>query len=127
MSRTLRAAIASFVFPLLSWVANNHANAAEIRFLHPGVLTGFVNVVVPQFEKSTGHKVTTAADSGGALTERIQMGEAADVLIVTAGQIKQLAAQGKVVAGRRPTSRGSRWGSRCQRVRPSRMSARSRL
>lgn len=99
MSRIFHAAVTLLALALLSWVANNDANAAEIRFLHPGVLSGFVKVVVPQFEKSTGHKVITAADTGGALTERVQKGEAADVLIVTAGLVKQLTAQGKVVAG----------------------------
>jgi molybdate transport system substrate-binding protein len=83
----------------LSLISGDRANAADIRLLHPGVLTGFVKATIPEFERSSGHKVTTAAGTGGALTERIEKGEAADVLIVAAGQIKQLTAQGKIVAG----------------------------
>jgi molybdate transport system substrate-binding protein len=97
--RTCHAAMVLAAISSLSLIAGGRANAAEIRLLHPGVLTGVVKALVPQFEKSSGHKVTTAAGTGGALTERIEKGEAADVLIVTAGQIKQLAAKGKIIAG----------------------------
>lgn len=97
MTRTLCPALA--VVWLLSLIVGDGANAADIRLLHPGALTGTVKTLVPRFEKSSGHEVVTVAGTGGALTERVAKGEAADVLIVTAGQIKQLTAQGRIVAG----------------------------
>jgi molybdate transport system substrate-binding protein len=79
--------------------ANSLAGAAEIQLLHPGVLTGFVKGITPQFEKSSRHKVTTSVGTGGALTARIQKGEAADIVIVPAEQIEQLIVEKRIVPG----------------------------
>ena len=56
--------------------------------------------LIPEFERSSAHKVTFDFNGAiGAMTERIQKGEAADVVIVSNRQIDALEKQGKVVAG----------------------------
>src|SRR4051812_24420255 len=75
--------------------------AAEIKLLAAAALKPVIDTVVPEFEKSSGHRVTISYGTVGALTERIQKGEAADVAIVAGAQIDNLQTQGKVVAGSR--------------------------
>jgi ABC transporter substrate binding protein/Bacterial extracellular solute-binding protein len=55
--------------------------------------------LIPDFEKSSGHKVTIAYGTAGAVADRVQKGEAADIVISSVPLIDQLQAQGKVVAG----------------------------
>jgi molybdate transport system substrate-binding protein len=58
--------------------------------------------LVPQFEKASGFKVTPDLNGTiGGMTDRVQQGEAADVVIVSAPQIDKLLKAGKVVAGSR--------------------------
>jgi len=61
---------------------------------------GFAKLV-PDFERSSGHKVTFVYDTVGALTDRIQKGQATDVAIVAGAQIDSLQQQGKVIPGSR--------------------------
>lgn len=59
-------------------------------------------VLIPQFERSSGHKVTFDFDGAiGAMTERVKAGEAADVVIVSGPQLDMLEKQGKVVLASR--------------------------
>jgi molybdate transport system substrate-binding protein len=57
--------------------------------------------LIPDFEKSSGHKVTIAYGTAGAVADRVQKGEAADIVISSVPLIDQLQAQGKVVSGSR--------------------------
>jgi molybdate transport system substrate-binding protein len=60
--------------------------AAEIRVLSGSAVVPAMNVLIPQFEQSTGHRVTSDFDGAiGAMTDRIDEGEAADVISVKAG------------------------------------------
>src|SRR5207248_11099705 len=54
-------------------------------------------------EKSSGHKVTIAYGNAGPVADRVQKGEAADIVISSVPLIDQLQAQGKVVADSRVT------------------------
>jgi molybdate transport system substrate-binding protein len=87
----------------LSFVASaDIATAAQIKILAGSAIETSMAVLIPQFEKSSGHKVIFDFDGAiGAMTDRIQRGEAADVVIVSGPQIEMLQAQGKVVAGSR--------------------------
>jgi len=58
-------------------------------------------VLIPDFEKSSGHKVTVAYGNAGAIADRFQKGEAADLVINAAPLMDQLRTQGKVVASDR--------------------------
>jgi molybdate transport system substrate-binding protein len=58
-------------------------------------------VLVPEFEKQTGHKVILENDTVGALTKRIEGGEAFDLAVLTPAAVNDLSAKGKFVAGSR--------------------------
>jgi molybdate transport system substrate-binding protein len=57
--------------------------------------------LIPDFEKSSGHKVTVAYGTAGAVADQVQKGEAADIVISSAPMIDRLQAQGKVMDGDR--------------------------
>src|ERR1043166_7470466 len=55
--------------------------------------------LVPQFEAQSGHKVETTWAGTVNITKRMADGEVFDLVISSSGSIKELAAQGKIVAG----------------------------
>jgi molybdate transport system substrate-binding protein len=80
------------------------ASAAEVRVMISGGLTAAYNALVPEFERTTGHKVLTAygpsmGTTVNAIPVRLERGEPADVLIMVGYALADLAKQGKVVAG----------------------------
>jgi molybdate transport system substrate-binding protein len=77
------------------------AAAAEIKVLTAGAFKQVVLAMVPEFEKQTGHKVTVENDTVGALTKRIDGGEAFDLAVLTPGAVNDLSGKGKFVAGSR--------------------------
>jgi molybdate transport system substrate-binding protein len=79
------------------------AGAAEIKVLTAGAFKQVLVALVPDFEKQTGHKVTVENDTVGALTKRIEGGEAFDVAVLTPGAVNGLTEKGKFVAGTRST------------------------
>jgi molybdate transport system substrate-binding protein len=64
--------------------------AAEIRVLFPAGLKAVTDVLVPQFEKSTGHKVSLRYANIGTLTERVRKKEPADMAVVSPQQWEAL-------------------------------------
>jgi molybdate transport system substrate-binding protein len=82
------------------------ASAAEVRVMISGGLTAAYKVLVPEFERATGHKVLTAygpsmGTTANAIPVRLERGEAADVLIMVGYALDDLAKQGKVIADSR--------------------------
>src|SRR3954463_6235448 len=77
------------------------ARAAEIKLLCAVALHPAIDVLIPDFENSSGHKVTVAYGNAGAIADLFQKGEVADVLINAAPLMDQVGAQGKLVAGDR--------------------------
>ena len=77
------------------------AAAAEIKLLHGGPFTQLVRAVVPDFEKQTAHNVVAQRETVGALTRRIEGGEAFDLAILTPAAIDGLIRKGKIAAGSR--------------------------
>jgi molybdate transport system substrate-binding protein len=75
---------------LLAFAAGNPAWAADIRVLFPAGLKAVTDVLVPQFEKSTGHKVSLSYANIGTLTERVRKREAADMAVVSPQQWQSL-------------------------------------
>jgi molybdate transport system substrate-binding protein len=69
--------------------------AADVKILTAGAMKAVVLELVPAFEKQTGHKAVVDNDTAGGLTKRIDGGEAFDLVVVTPGAIKDLAAKGK--------------------------------
>ncbi len=88
-------------FALSAITAGTVARATEIRLLCAVALHPAIDALLPDFEKSSGHKVTVAYGTAGAVADRVQKGEAADIVINSVPMIDRLQAQGKVVAGSR--------------------------
>src|ERR1041385_8038259 len=88
-------------FALLGIAVGSAARAAEIKLLCAVALQPAFDELIPDFEKSSGHKVTVAYGNAGAIADRFRKGEAADLFINAAPLMDQLQAQGKVVAGER--------------------------
>jgi molybdate transport system substrate-binding protein len=93
-----RPATVAFGSLLLVATAASGALAAELKVLGPVSLRAVLPELLPQFEKSSGHKVTLGYATLGAITERTSKGESADVVIVSPTQIQELEQQGKVLA-----------------------------
>jgi molybdate transport system substrate-binding protein len=75
--------------------------AAEINVLTAGAMRGLVVELLPEFEKTTGHKVSVNNATVGVLAKRIEDGEAFDVAIMTPKAIDDLSQKGKIVSGPR--------------------------
>jgi molybdate transport system substrate-binding protein len=88
---------------LFGITAGSTARAAEIKLLCAVALQPAMVALIPDFEKSSGHKVTIAYGNAGPVADRVQKGEAADIVISSLPLIDQLQAQGKVVADSRVT------------------------
>ena len=101
--RTILSACATIALGLALFgiTAGTIARAAEIKLLCAVALYPAIDALIPDFEKSSGHKVTVAYGNAGAIADRFQKGEAADLMINAAPLMDQLRAQGKVVAGDR--------------------------
>ncbi|MFO1108445.1 MAG: substrate-binding domain-containing protein [Bradyrhizobium sp.] len=79
--------------------AGSAAGAAEIKLVCAVALHPAIDALIPDFEKSSGHKVTVAYGTAGAVADRVQKGEAFDIVISSVPMIERLRAQGKVAAG----------------------------
>jgi molybdate transport system substrate-binding protein len=82
------------------------ASAAEVRVMISGGMTAAYKVLVPEFERLTGHKVLTAygpsmGTTVNAIPIRLERGEPADVLIMVGYALDDLIKQGKVIADSR--------------------------
>jgi molybdate transport system substrate-binding protein len=82
------------------------ARADEIRAMTSGAFTAAYQLLVPEFERTSGHTVlTTYGGSMGAgpntIPGRLQRGEPADLVIMAAPALDDLIQQGHVVAGSR--------------------------
>jgi len=77
------------------------ANAAEIKVLSTQATQEAYLELVAQFEKASGHKVTTVFTGTLGAMKRLSDGEAYDLLIMSRQSIDELAQSGKVVAGSR--------------------------
>src|SRR5262249_15645650 len=76
-------------------------HADEIRVLSTQATEEAYKELVPQFEKASGHKVTTVFTGTVDALKRLSNGEAYDLLIMASQQIDELSQSGKVIAGSR--------------------------
>lgn len=86
---------------LLDITDGSMATAAEVALLSASALHPAIDALIPDFEKSSGHKVTVAYGTAGAVAERVQKGEAVDIVLSSVPMIDRLQVQGKVVVGDR--------------------------
>jgi len=102
MIRPSSAAVAAAISSVLFIATADAAIAAQIKILAGSAIETAMAVLIPKFEKSSGHKVISDFNGAiGAMADRIQKGDAADVAIVSGLQIEMLEKQGKVIAGSR--------------------------
>ena len=73
------------------------AQGAEIKALITTAMNAAVIVLVPEFEKATGHKVAVNYDPSGGLARRLRGGEFADMILVASPELDKLITEGKVV------------------------------
>src|SRR5712691_954580 len=76
------------------------AAAAEVKVLTAGAMKEVILALVPEFERTTGHKVMLDNDTAGALSRRIEDGEAVDLAVITPPVIDGLIGKGKLAPGR---------------------------
>src|SRR5262245_65165461 len=74
------------------------AQAAELKVLSSNAIKTVLEELVPQFEKSSEHKVALTLGTAAELKVAIEKGAPFDVAIGTAAGIDDLAKQGKVDA-----------------------------
>ena len=86
---------------LLLVAAAPSGRAAEVALLGPASFRVLFPELLPQFEKSSGNKVTAGYAPLGVITDRVTKGEAVDVAIVSGKQNEELQKQGKLLAGSR--------------------------
>lgn len=75
---------------LLALPAGDSLHAAEIRVLFPAGLKAATDVLVPQFEKSTGHTTSMSYANIGTITNLVRKREAADIAVVSPQQWESL-------------------------------------
>jgi molybdate transport system substrate-binding protein len=93
----MRLGVAATIFVVAAACKPAAADAAEIRVLASGALKLALTRLIPEFEKSSGDKVSIAYGPAGSIAGRVQQGEAADVAIVGVSQLEELERQGKVI------------------------------
>jgi molybdate transport system substrate-binding protein len=72
------------------------SSAAELKVLCAGSLQRSMTDLKSSFEHFTGDNITISYDSVGAVMRRVELGEAADVVIASRAQIAEMVRQGKV-------------------------------
>ena len=93
-------ALAKFVAAAMV-IGMNTAHDAEIKVIASAAVKEAYLDLVPAFEKSSGHKVTTIWAGTEAITKRISGGEMADIVLIAAPNIDKLISEGRLVAGSR--------------------------
>jgi molybdate transport system substrate-binding protein len=89
-----------FLAFLFSLTIPHRAVAAEVKVLTAGVMKEVILALIPDFERAHGYKVTLDNDTAGALSRRIEGGEAVDLAVITVSVIDGLIGKGKLAPGR---------------------------
>jgi molybdate transport system substrate-binding protein len=72
---------------------------ATIKLFVSNSMRGVMDVLIPRFERATGHKVAISYDPAKVMMERIRKGETADLAILGGSAIADLENLGKIAAG----------------------------
>jgi molybdate transport system substrate-binding protein len=101
MEDVMRIVLLGLAMVLMAAGAPRGAAGAEIKVLTAGAFRQVLLALLPDFERTSGHKVTVENDTVGALTKRIAGGEAFDLAVLTPKAVDDLAKEGKFAAGSR--------------------------
>jgi molybdate transport system substrate-binding protein len=104
-SKSIAFEVAALFISSLLLIASG-TRGTELQVMTSGGFTAAYRELVPEFERKTGHKIVTAygASMGNAtdsIPNRLQRGEAADLVILSSPALAELVKQGKVVPGSR--------------------------
>ena len=83
--------------------SQEQAKSADIRVLSVVPLKTSLDVLGPQFERATGHKLILEYDGSSQLKRRLEGGEAFDIALIYPELIDQLVKQGKLAGGTNTT------------------------
>src|SRR5574341_827529 len=72
-----------------------------MKVLASNSISAVMAEIVPQFERSSGHKVSVSYDPAKIMLARILKGETADLAVTGSGTIDELVKQGKILAASR--------------------------
>jgi len=84
-----------------SLTLSDAATAAEIKVLAAGATKETILELIPQFEKSSGHKIVATWTGTANIKKRIAEGEVYDLVVVGGPEIDAFIKQGKLVSGSR--------------------------
>src|SRR5260370_16195237 len=97
----MRIMLLGLAMVLMGGGAPRAAGAAEIKVRTAGAFKQVLLALLPDFERTTGHKVMVQNDTVGALSKRIEGGEVFDLAVLTPAAVNDLSSKGKFVAGSR--------------------------
>ena len=91
---------------LLSFISPRAQNAPPLKVMISPGFTAAYEKLVPEFERKTGHSVSTVygasmGDAPTAILNRLQNGEAADVVILAGSSLEELVKKNRVIPGTR--------------------------
>jgi molybdate transport system substrate-binding protein len=89
-------ALRSATFVVLLVVGVSPAGATEIRLLSAAAMQSVFKEIAGDFERASGHKLTIAYGTIGAVTQRVLGGESADVIIGSTLSMPVLVREGKI-------------------------------
>jgi molybdate transport system substrate-binding protein len=95
----MRMTALAFAVVVMAVGAPRGAACAEIKVLTAGAFKQVLLAMLPQFERQSGHKVIVDNDTVGALTKRVEAGEAFDLAVLTPAAVDSLSKKGKLVPG----------------------------
>lgn len=75
------------------------ASAAEVKVFSTIGVKSVLEELVPKFEKASGHKLDITWSTAALLEKRILAGEAADAMVLVAGNVDTLLKAGKIAPG----------------------------
>jgi len=93
-TRSRLAAVAALLLAQATW-----AGAVEIKVFSTVGLKSVLEELIPQFEKSSGHRLNMTWSTAALLTKRVESGEQADALLLIKNNVETLLKEGKVMPG----------------------------
>ena len=100
--KILSRAAAALIGSVLLLAPNAGSQAAEVKVLAVGAFIEAFKEIVPQFERTSGHKLTVQYAATPIFVKQIEAGEPFDVAVLVSGPMNEAAKQGFFVAGERP-------------------------
>ena len=91
---------AALAFASVSFLVTNMAQAAEVKAFVTGAARPMYDILAPQFERATGHKLVTVSALPPELVAKVDAGEPFDIIVLSY-DVEALIKRGKVEASSR--------------------------